>query len=552
MRGKSQITKVLIGIITACLWVGCAAPLIPQPEEPRRTREEASDANIIASLQQNWKILGKVSIPKDKRQQALAEYNADMLTLIQRLRLDSHKARKKGSVFSSELFDVYINGRKITDDLYQLGGDVVPAEEIEPDELKERITIAGLGVPLVRIMPMSQGTVLPGMVKFKHHGTVSSITALMEFPQQSNTRPRLHFLKRLSHETFRIKRLEYTLSADFSAAIEMYWALTHIKKNRWLGMLYPQELRDVTGLVCMEEYDPHKIPIILTHGIMSEASTFDNLVNRLMAEPEIRKSYQFWYFNYPTGVAWTISSAAYRRSLKAIRQQLDPQKRNKNWDNMVVIGHSMGGLITRYSQSVEPWKILENGVQTKNLGLKRFLDEKYIQTPIPDQRLEAFRAQYFFRPLKAGMVIYLATPHRGAPMAKYRIVNVLMSMVKLPQQLINIATLQQDNVLMNPRQLTTWFTSGKQLAPDSYSIKGLNRLAVRAVPTHSIIGDRGRGNTPRSSDGVVPYWSSHISWGTETIVPADHSVQDVPETAHRLCELLRAYAKKNPPVKQKM
>jgi len=30
------------------------------------------------------------------------------------------------------------------------------------------------------------------------------------------------------------------------------------------------------------------------------------------------------------------------------------------------------------------------------------------------------------------------------------------------------------------------------------------------VTYHSIMGDRGKGNTPESSDGVVPYWSSHL------------------------------------------
>lgn len=56
-----------------------------------------------------------------------------------------------------------------------------------------------------------------------------------------------------------------------------------------------------------------------------------------------------------------------------------------------------------------------------------------------------------------------------------------------------------------------------------------------------MIGDRGQGDSPRSSDGVVPYWSSHIPWGQEKIVPADHSVQDVKETADYMRQILLDY-----------
>lgn len=132
-------------------------------------------------------------------------------------------------------------------------------------------------------------------------------------------------------------------------------------------------------------------------------------------------------------------------------------------------------------------------------------------------------------------------------MAQYSITGWLMSLVELPaavvDEVINIATLQQDILLLTPSRLTDWFTSGDQLSPDSYSIKGLKGLAVRDVPTHSVIGDRGKGDTPESSDGVVPYWSSHISWGSEKIVPADHSVQDAPETAEELKRILKEHLK---------
>ena len=52
----------------------------------------------------------------------------------------------------------------------------------------------------------------------------------------------------------------------------------------------------------------------------------------------------------------------------------------------------------------------------------------------------------------------------------------------------------------------------------------------KGVHLHSIIGDRGRGDTPDSSDGVVPYWSSHLEGvESECIVPYDHDVPKCPQ-----------------------
>src|ERR1700745_2124808 len=49
------------------------------------------------------------------------------------------------------------------------------------------------------------------------------------------------------------------------------------------------------------------------------------------------------------------------------------------------------------------------------------------------------------------------------------------------------------------------------LSPKSRFLSALNTIPMTpGVPYHTIIGDRGRGDLPNSSDGVVPYWSSHM------------------------------------------
>ncbi len=539
------------------LLASCATPLIPEPQEPRVSREEQPDAALVEQLRKNWMTLCRTGIAPDTRAQALAEYNEHLLTLIRRLRLDILTGGRNAEEVRRELLDVWYEGKPLQRSLRRVYDDLVPAVEIEPEELEDRIMVAGIGVPMVGVIPASKAEKSGQELRFRHRGTVSTLTAVLSFPREAGGKPVLHLLNRMREETARVGPWRYPLAADFTAAIEIYWALTNVKEDRWLGMLQPQELRDTTGLTCMERYNPDKIPVVLTHGLMSSASTFNNLVNRLMAYPEIRRNYQFWYFNYPTGIAWTLSADMYRKALAEARHRLDPQRMNANWDKMVVVGHSMGGLITRYSQCLEPWKMLEgNGRGSVRVQpLQQYMSAEYVHKPFPDSAIEPFRTDYFFEPVGAGMVVYMATPHRGAPVASYGLVSWLMRLISLPQELIaemyNIATLQQDSLLMEPERMAEWFTSGSQLSPRGYSIAGLQHLAVRAVPTHSIIGDRGKGDTPDSSDGIVPYWSSHIAWGTETIVPSGHSVQDVPETAKALAQMLLDYTAKNKAVRQK-
>lgn len=531
--------------LSLALLASCSAPLVPEPRLPRESRKERSDAAVIERLHSLWNELQKKTHTPEQYASLVAQYNADLLTLIRRVRVDYAKDWKEGRVYCPREFSWTheIDGPQLP--LMEMYSEILPATDVPIDNLEERFTVPGLGVPLVGIIPADKVSNTNIDFNIRTRGTVRTLTAVLVFPKGKQSKPILRLIPRHLRETVQVAGLQYPLAADFSAPIEVYWNLTRVKNDRFLGMLKPQELRDSMGLSCMEVYNPHKIPVVLTHGLLSSAGTFDNMVNRLMADSHIRSRFQFWYFNYPTGVAWTLTAAEYRKALREVRQKLDPYHKNRNWDKMVVVGHSMGGLITRYSQSEEPWLLMKNNEVTKGRWAQ-FMNARYVDEPIPIPQLNAFREVFFFRPVQAGMVVYMATPHRGAPMARYGLVRALLDLVRLPEklveELVNLATLQEDALLLNPERVTDWFTSVGQLSPDSYSISGLQVLTLRNVPTHSIIGDRGNNDTPESSDGIVPYWSSHIPWGTEQIVPSGHSVQDVPETAEAFAEILKNYA----------
>jgi len=79
------------------------------------------------------------------------------------------------------------------------------------------------------------------------------------------------------------------------------------------------------------------------------------------------------------------------------------------------------------------------------------------------------------------------------------------------------------------------------LSPENWFLKELDKVEITpGIPYHSIIGDRGRGDTPHSSDGVVAYWSSHLPGATsECIVPSDHGAQMSPEGIAEVQRILR-------------
>ena len=506
-------------VLWALLICSCTSPLLPTPRLPREPR---GDAALVEDLRRDWQLLAQVRMDEQERQAVISRYNARLLSLLRRMRYDIYRTYGKDSARYPLMCKIEHEGLQASRKLRDVYDDIVPAADVRTHELEEHYIVPGLGVPLVGVIPASKIRKSDHLVHFQSRGTVSTLTALLEFP--ANSQPVLKLIPRHWHERVRVGKLSYPLAGDFSAPIEIYWNLTNIRRGRFLGLLNPQKLRDTTGLTCIEQYNPNKIPVILTHGLASSAETFNNLVNRLQSDPRIRHHYQFWYFNYPTGVAWAVSAAEYHKALQAARQHFDPHRRNANWDRMVLVGHSMGGLITHLNQTLPPQQAAtaHSRESASSAGLMKQL--------------------YDFKPIRAGQIVYMATPHRGAPIARNRFVLFLNRLVQLPQALVeevfSIATLQEDTALTNPRRITQWFTSIGQLSPSSSDIIALNRRTVQNIPTHSIIGDRGRHNTPRSSDGIVPYWSSHIPWGTETIVPADHSVQDTPETAADLKRLL--------------
>ena len=115
---------------------------------------------------------------------------------------------------------------------------------------------------------------------------------------------------------------------------------------------------------------------------------------------------------------------------------------------------------------------------------------------------------------------------------------IAIRLIRLPFHLLSEIPETVADALKPKGQRSVVPTSIQGLSPNSPLLHALDRLPIQAVH-HSIIGDRGRGDTPNSSDGVVPYWSSHLaSARSEKIVPTGHDAMDNPQAVEEIRRIL--------------
>lgn len=427
------------------------------------------------------------------------------------------------------------------------------SDEVDPSfRLRESVTVEGMGIPLAGLAP--RGGSRPHANVLKDNGNVHTLTAILDFDRMVDGKPTLRTIPRLMNEHIFIgkNKVRQPLAANFSVPIALFWKLSDADGTELLGAFRPKKAINTMGLYFSEPYDPRKIPVVFTHGLMSGPATFANLTNRLLVDPVIRENYQFWFFGYPSGLAWTIPASRQRQALKELMQEYNPRGTSKEMNNIVMVGHSMGGLITRFNNSTKPWTLMKGVFELSPETFEGMTLENWKKGMAPlhydEQTLERLQNNFIFSPPQGvTRIVYMATPHRGSTFADNWIGRLGQRLIDLPSDMLEevtrIATLSRGMFLLNPLQLKDELTSIRQLSPNSSLVKYMSELRGSPnVPVHSIIGDRGRNDTPNSSDGVVKYHSSHLDWSaSEKIVPSGHSVQDDPASALELRRILREH-----------
>jgi pimeloyl-ACP methyl ester carboxylesterase len=394
----------------------------------------------------------------------------------------------------------------------------------------------------VRRFEPNKRTRRQGQDRFLMPREVYPVTAILravpaaagEGPPAGSLEYRLELRDPLAAGVVELAGRAHPLASDVTTPLAFHLARSPLPILQEIGLLDPGWVEGLQGLYMLQPYRPGKIPIVFVHGLRSTPLAWLKVINEVWGDPALREHYQVWLYMYPTGKPLPSTATRLREDLDELRGVIDPGHADPMLDRMILIGHSMGGLISKMM-------ILESGDAIWRLFSNRPFEE--LQAP-PDRR-EALRKALFFSPdPSVGRIIFIATPHRGSQMGDELIGRITDRLIRLPRTLrTSYRSLMASN---DPEFFTPMLRDGiptsiAELRLDNPFLTTLARLPRRAdVPVHSIIG-RKDPSLPleQSSDGVVPYLSAHIDWAqSECVVEGDHMCQDVPETIREIRRIL--------------
>jgi pimeloyl-ACP methyl ester carboxylesterase len=382
----------------------------------------------------------------------------------------------------------------------------------------------GLGAPLIGQCCSGQGdtpSAVPADLNFP-------VTAFCRFEgglPELLARPhaRLELINPLTFATVKVHDQPVPLETDLTTPLAHYLGQAHLEKASYQGFLSPDALGNRGGLHFLQPYQPGKVPVILVHGLLSSPVAWAPLLNDLVADPLIRERFQFGVYFYPTGTPYLVTAADLRADLDRYRHSVDPHGKDSMLREMVVIGHSMGGLVARL------------------LTIDGGDDFWRLVSPVPLDRLQAApvarqelgRTYYFHRQSGIRRVVFMGTPHKGSNLSPSLAGRLAARIAGVPRQLLDT---MHEVVRLNPqigKDAGELPTSVDLLAPDA---PALQLIAHRPRPVdvhyHSVIGvalsnalfvEHIFGGDSKAGDGVVQYESAHLDGvDSELVVQANH------------------------------
>jgi pimeloyl-ACP methyl ester carboxylesterase len=382
-------------------------------------------------------------------------------------------------------------------------------------------TVSGVGAPIA-VVGRTESPHFRQQYKF--HRVYAPITAIVRF---SGRQAHLEFIDPLKTDRITLNKQVFPLAADFDAPTALLIARERPERLGLSRVMNPGAYADTAMLCRLQQYDPARRPVIFVHGLQETGASWAPMIDSLRNDAVIRERYQFWYFSYPSGYPYPYAAALLRQDLDGIKRAFPNHKR------VVLIGHSMGGLLCRLMITDAGDKIWRNFFATPPAktplasGTRKLLEEALVFNHRPDVQ----------------RVIFISTPHRGSKLAAGWIGRIGAALVRTPQRFMSIYASTKPLLIADPaaRPLNRMPNSVDTLEPNDRFVEAVNKLPIApGIPYHSIMGDRGRGDTPNSSDGVVPYWSSHLQGAqSELIVNSDHGAQYNPQAIREVERILK-------------
>lgn len=405
----------------------------------------------------------------------------------------------------------------------------LPADSFEVRGLRERVRDFGLGVPLIAVRSGDESEGASGRIKLP-------ATAFLEVeggPAEllaGTLSGALALYLGTDRTSVTVAGREVPLESDYTTPIAYTLEESNIWSFGFLGFFKGSTEGYEPGVFMMQPYQEHKIPIVLIHGTASSPATWAQTVNGIMADPRLRSTYQVWLALYNTGNPIAYSASVVREALRERVAEVDPEGDDPASSRVVLVGHSLGGLVARLLSSSSGERIWAN-----------VSDEPIESLELEPEQEELLRRCVYFEPLPfVERVVFISTPHRGSYVAGGWIGRLASSLVELPATMTNIATglFSADEL---PAALRKIPTSVDNMDPDHRFVRALAELDFGdGIHLHSIIAVKPRAKVIEAgNDGVVKYSSAHLEEArSELVVRYSHSSQGQPATIGELRRIL--------------
>ncbi|MGQ2995023.1 esterase/lipase family protein [Variovorax sp.] len=334
---------------------------------------------------------------------------------------------------------------------------------------------------------------------------------------------------------------EVPLAANFTSGYGLWLARSDFALQALRSLFGGRDGLTQPRIYLMQPYDPERRTVIMLHGLASSPEAWINVANEVLGDETLRRRYQIWQVYYPTNAPLPLNNFAIREAVTQTLQHFDPTGQAPASKDITLIGHSMGGVLSRLMVSSSEDKLWDA------------LLASYPMQDAQQRRIEEKLAPYLrFEPLpQVSDAIFIASPHRGTDFANNRISRWVANLITLPvamlgqlsdisRELIRIAPGRQD---AGPLRIPNSIDNLSDRDPFVRLSSGLPMNP--RVRFHSIIGNDTPGLAQAlSSDGIVPYASAHLDGAaSELVIPSAHSVQENPLAILEIRRILREQLK---------
>ncbi|MGJ7499506.1 esterase/lipase family protein [Variovorax sp. ZT5P49] len=359
-----------------------------------------------------------------------------------------------------------------------------------------------------------------------------------------------HTLRIAAYDPYRTANVqlagqEVPLAANFTSGYGLWLARSDFALQALRSLFGGRDGLTQPRIYLMQPYDPNRRTVIMLHGLASSPEAWINVANEVLGDETLRRRYQIWQVYYPTNAPLPINNFAIREAVTQTLAHFDPTGKAEASNNITLIGHSMGGVLSRLMVSSSEDKLWDA------------LLASYPMQGAQQQRMEEKLAPYLrFEPLpQVSDAIFIASPHRGTDFANNRVSRWVANLITLPVAMLGqLGDISRELIRIAPS------TQGQEPLRIPNSIDNLSdrdpfvRLSSGLpmnprVRFHSIIGNDTPGVAQAlSSDGIVPYASSHLDGAaSELVIPSAHSVQENPLAILEIRRILREQLRSQPP-----